>query len=163
MYHRQARKNIQRLKTWKQPEMKYPSEILLVLWLKKDNRYASNAIIKHAIKTKLRVYFSRMLSSLRIKSIIDLIYPLKQKNFDEDLYQTSSSCQRKVQPQFHHTKIKRQNLLIHMSRKVLHINIILMFSIGKMFPSHKIWFQDVTQANIQRQDLQRYIYVKPAN
>lgn len=34
-------------------------------------------------------------------------------------------------------------------------------SITAIFPSHKIWFQDITQAYIKGQDLQREFYLEP--
>lgn len=57
---------------------------------------------------------------------------------------------------------KDKDLIIHKSITVGQRNILIMASIASLFPEHKIWLQDVTEAYIQWYDIQQDVYVKPA-
>lgn len=60
-------------------------------------------------------------------------------------------------------KDKDKNLIIHTYTTVRHKNILITSSISAVFPAYKIWLQDVTKAYIQEKDLQREVYLKPAD
>lgn len=60
-------------------------------------------------------------------------------------------------------KDKDKNLIIHTSRTVRLETILIVSGMAAMFPDYSSWLPYVTQAYIQRHELQRDIYGNPAD
>lgn len=62
----------------------------------------------------------------------------------------------------HKARFIDKDLIVHTSRTVRHRNIWMVAFITAIFPTQKIWLQDVTNAYIQVHDLQGDVQVRPA-
>lgn len=150
--------NIHSLKYTKEPETQY----LSLDSPKSDPRYKSSSI-KQTINDEINgLLHHQAFAFVKQKSISPdanilggrFILAIKQPRNPNERYKAIFIAQRH--------KEKDKDLIIHTSQTFRHRNIHLMSSIADMFRSHKIRLQDVTQACVERHDLQRDLYVKPA-